>query len=765
MRPLPLLIALSSSSAEARPPTIVTITMVGCCYLSSSALPSPGGGRRRAVRSLPPRGYTATSTCRTSAGGGDRIDKNHDGNAMGQSASGGRSSTQSQGSHRCAVDRRDTSAAARILASGPAARRMLAGVGRPYRSFSSQSSNDDEQRRRRADSDAAEDRGQCRWEGDVWDLRDVLDRSRYRHPALRERIFGLRPPPGRKPHPPEDGGNDGDRQRSSTVGLREGDYPMGPSYVRPLVAGQGFDLERLIVDSNCSDGSTSGVSSTGTKDDDGDGGWLGSLRCLAALFLLASCVPKRIFIEHVIGGDETLELMLRLGVVFVYDDEWVVPLVHLFPLEIPPIRSTSPSGLGRCHADDDSIHGKNIVLMTDLHPNVLGTTSLDRFHDDGDDAAISEEKGDEEGAVMYIGPDSLALIHHLHASMSNFVVRDPSEVRSPFGRILDVCAGSGVQALAAIAMLESLEGAILADAEPIAVAVDVNERALRFTTFNAHLNGYKGKIVTVHADLLSGRTNANCESLTEALLNEMANFEKHHLHSQLMPHKDHRKFSLILANPPFIPVPPSRSDYPALSLRKEGVGDNGGNTPRYGLFSSGGPNGEDCLREIVRMAPSLLRSDGGLLAVVSEFMNPPPPLSKILRVKDGEDMKLTSKLETWWGSQLVATGILFTNENAISSDLYAQRRAMRNDLEDINVWTNHLSLHGIISVSPGLLFIQTIDGESLPGEGRQRLALKHQFVPKTDLGSIWTPHNVDAVKFTRDILMRSYASDLDKKIV
>lgn len=745
-------------SACARSPYL----LIALCCLLSFALPPPGCGRRRAVRSSPPRGFTATS-----AGGDDQIiDKNHDRNALSQSAKGGRSSRRSEGSHRCAaaahrcgppppppVDRRDTSAA-RILASGPASRRMLAGVGRPYRSFASRSSNDDEQRRRRADADAGadavEDRGQCLWERDVGGLRDVLDRSRYRHPALRERIFGL------ATAPPEDGGNDGDRQRSSTVGLREGDYPMGPSYVRPLVAGQGMDMARLIDDCNSGDGSTSRVSSTGTKDDDGDDGWLGSLRCLTALFLLASCVPKCLFVEHVVGGDETLTLMSRLGVVFVYDDtddgsEWVVPLVHLFPLEIPPIRATSPSGLGCRHADDDSVNvGKNIVLMTDLHPNVLGATSLDRFRDDSDNAAKSEEEGGEEGAVMYIGPDSLALIHHLHASMSNFVERSPSDVLSSFGRILDLCTGSGVQALAAISMLESLEGAILADADPIAVAVDVNERALRFTTFNAHLNGCNDKIVTVHADLLSGRKCANCDSLIEALLNELAKSEKHDHHSQQKLHKDDQKFDFILANPPFIPVPPSRSDYSASSLRGQGGDGDGGNTPRYGLFSSGGATGEDCLRAIVRMAPSLLRSDGGLLAVVSEFMNPPSTSSKFSRVKDGEDMH--DKMEIWWGSELAATGILFTNEKAIDSDLYAQRRAMRNDLEDIDVWKNHLSLHGIDSISPGLLFIQLIDAASFPGEGRQRLALKHHFVPKTNRGSIWTPHNFDAVKFTRDTL-------------
>ena len=87
--------------------------------------------------------------------------------------------------------------------------------------------------------------------------------------------------------------------------------------------------------------------------------------------LTPSCVPKNIFIERVVGGDETLRLMAKLGILLVTSnvvndnisdreelDEWVVPLVHLFPLEIPqielfPIPSSSSAGHGMTATVDD----------------------------------------------------------------------------------------------------------------------------------------------------------------------------------------------------------------------------------------------------------------------------------------------------------------------------------------------------------------------------------------------------------------------------
>ena len=161
----------------------------------------------------------------------------------------------------------------------------------------------------------------------------------------------------------------------------------------------------------------------------------------------------------------------------------------------------------------------------------------------------------------------------------------------------------------------------------------------------------------------------------------------------------------MLANPPFIPVPPSRSGGAAAALRPgEGFDGNGViPAPRCGLFSSGGASGEDCLHAVARLAPTLLRPNGGLLAVVLEFMNP------------GNGV-LTSRLEGWWDSDHVAEGVLFTNERALDSDTYARPRAARGNNEDVIVWRNHLCSVGIRSVLPGLLFVETKSGESSIGQ-------------------------------------------------
>lgn len=614
----------------------------------------------------------------------------------------------------------DTSAATRIAASEDSLR-LLAKVGWPYCA-----QLDDEQ------CLTAKKLENTDWEGDIEKLHNLLYQSNYCHSSLCSHVFN--PPPG--------------------------EYPFGPTYIRPLVAGQGLDLSKLIE----SRPPASGDESIGSKNK-----WLSSLQCVSSLFLLSSCVPKHLLVESVIGGEETLELLLRLGIVFIsravdpgndeaVEDDWVVPLVHLFPLDIPPTLNAP---------NNEKSWRNKIVFMTDLHPTVLGMTSIPKAVMDHNTKNLQRD-GNEEGAVMYIGPDSLALVHHLRASMPQYI-ENQTDLQS-FGQILDVCTGSGVQALATLSMLDSLKqnNPDLAGMNPMATAVDINERALQFTRFNAHLNGYSDQIATVHADLLSGETypkadeqTSNCghlkrgdASLVEALLNTLAIGEK----QQPLQHDDKReqKFDIFLANPPFIPVPPSRSDDAASSLRKNEMSCDS-STPRYGLFSSGGASGEDCLRAIVQLAPSVLRSDSGLFGVVSEFMNPPRLQSTSQKNADAKQC-LPSKIEKWWSSTVEtdsdADGILFTNEFAINSDIYAQRRAMNNDLEDVHEWKSHLDISGIYSVSPGLLFVETRNPKTM--HASKGLNLKHQFVPKTKNGSIWTPHNYSAVEFTHNILINLF---------
>jgi methylase of polypeptide subunit release factors len=157
---------------------------------------------------------------------------------------------------------------------------------------------------------------------------------------------------------------------------------------------------------------------------------------------------------------------------------------------------------------------------------------------------------------------------------------------------LDLCTGSGVQALSA---LQSL-----GDNTSNALCVDINERALRFVTFNAALNELADQINVRQADLVAGTMTFSKQGVLEELRKA-----SHQMNPER--YSEASNFDVILANPPFIPVPP----------------DDDTILQRYGLFSSGGSDGEDVLKAVVHLASELLPSTGGLVGVVSEFMNPP----------------------------------------------------------------------------------------------------------------------------------------------
>jgi hypothetical protein len=136
---------------------------------------------------------------------------------------------------------------------------------------------------------------------------------------------------------------------------------------------------------------------------------------------------------------------------------------------------------------------------------------------------------------------------------------------------------------------------------------------------------------------------------------------------------------------------------------------------------------------------------------------------------DELDQALCSKIEKWWNkfldprstSPLVTKGMLFTNEHALPSATYAQRRALRNDHDAFRFWKDHLDQQGITSVSPGLLFLRILPKYDVPrtsslleyqytlSQGKREPMVVHRFVPKTMNGSIWTPHNFNAIESTR----------------
>ena len=576
----------------------------------------------------------------------------------------------------------DTSAATRIAASKNSLK-VLDQVGRPHVSS-------------------------IDWENDISKLKDILDQSQYNHSAMREFIFNL--PVGLSLQ-------ETTLEAESSFERYKNNYPFGPIYARSLRPGQHLDVQSLLND---------------TQET-----WKLSLKCLTILFVLAGCIPKSVFLRVIIGGNETLDLLLRLGLVFLSEEEedLVVPTVSLFPMDIPALIPPATKDV----TNDQARNGRSLVIMTDMHPNVLGLTS------------ISEGKS-EDGTVMYIGPDSLALVHHLHASFMQYIMssrasnNDGHDDDTQF-RLLDFCTGSGIQALATIAMLELHSGTNI-----IAAAVDVNQRALRFTEFNALLNGFgvssskkdigsnendnKTKtICTVHADLIKRKVLSSKEDT--CFISELLS---------LGSCTDRTMFDLVLANPPFIPTPSKVSDARVLSVYGS-AGNDTTNVPIYGLFSTGGEDGEVCLRAIVNMTPSLLKQDG-LAAIVSEFMNPPESHLFALDT-DVQEENISHKIGDWWGQShgQVPSGILCTNEYPLDSTTYAERRAIPNDFDDIQLWKDHLEEQNIHSVSPGLLFLRHDDAET------QRSTIDHRLIPKTIYGSIWTPQNFRAIDFVRNGLL------------
>ena len=163
-------------------------------------------------------------------------------------------------------------------------------------------------------------------------------------------------------------------------------------------------------------------------------------------------------------------------------------------------------------------------------------------------------------AVMAVGVDSLNLAY--------------LAPRRRCSRVLDVCCGSGVQSLVA--------ARTYADA---VVALDINPRAVRFCRLNAHLNGLEAKLTVHESDVFDALPPAAARSAPSWA-----------------------PFDAILANPPFVAVPPAPADADVNAL--------------WALYADGGADGAHVLRQLVRGAcdPTLLRA-GGLLAIVSEFPN------------------------------------------------------------------------------------------------------------------------------------------------
>ena len=546
-------------------------------------------------------------------------------------------------------------------------------------------------------------------------------------------------------------------------------FASGPVYLKPVMAGSAMGLPPRFLP-------------LGDENDDGSEQGDRALRCLISMFLLgysgkhffSSCnssypilsiltegagvtsdsfflpihfhttlfcyfnlVPESILAKILPNPSHNIPLLKRLNLIFPceLDPDLLVPYVQLFPLDIeintPPPSSTSSPSSSSVHQNknEQNIHTnteQSLIFVTDWHPNVLSTISVG-------------EK--EDGAIMYIGPDSLALVQHLPQPLILFSQsqsqtdtmhkeQDVNTNESKTTQILDFCSGSGVQAIATLKMLMNINKNLKKETLR-ATCYDINERALRFIRFNALLNGFSREEVT------ATKTDLRNDDQRNEIMQQWEGSAE-----------------IILANPPFIPVPPPTltnpsTDEPIANDTIDSASDS--ILKRYGLFSSGGPDGEDVLREIISLAPLLLNTKtGGFLAIVSEFMNPSKSVEIVDRMKGWwfEHDRSMSPIFSCSSSTIITSlatatrGILFTNEFPVSADTYASRRA--NDEDEYHIWCNHLKNLEFETISPGLLFMFT----KLQTQGQKFWNIKHSLIPKSDLGSVWTPHNRKSVEVT-----------------
>ena len=181
-------------------------------------------------------------------------------------------------------------------------------------------------------------------------------------------------------------------------------------------------------------------------------------------------------------------------------------------------------------------------------------------------------------AVMPIGVDSLQL------AMTLF--RAPVAAK----RCVDVCCGSGIQALVAASLGASF-----------VLACDLSPRAVRLTRFNAVLNRLERTIVVAEAGDAFDPIDAFLEGLEPSCLTDEQRTRARLWATLVTPSGEPRPFDLLLANPPFVAVPDT--------LQLDAA-----------LYVSGGTDGAELVRALVHGAQSRL-APGGVLLIVTQLPN------------------------------------------------------------------------------------------------------------------------------------------------
>ena len=155
----------------------------------------------------------------------------------------------------------------------------------------------------------------------------------------------------------------------------------------------------------------------------------------------------------------------------------------------------------------------------------------------------------------------------------------------------------------------------------------------------------------------------------------------------------------------------------------------------------------------------LLGRKDGLLAIVSEFMN---PLTSNESEQDDcvQNSELLHKLCDWWQAMIgdsdahssIGKGkiLILTNQLPVVASKYAPTRA--DNENQFTSWMQNLEKQKIRCVSPDLLYIRTECVTDLPpfqSRMEQCLNIESKLVPrKNEMGRMWTPWNCKVVSFT-----------------
>jgi len=343
---------------------------------------------------------------------------------------------------------------------------------------------------------------------------------------------------------------------------------------------------------------------------------------LMLLFLLGAAVPSATV--KVALGASCVDSLKALGLLLPRSDDTDGAPLLSSPIQVYPLSldaGGSEVALDSCGdvGSDRSEGDGELLLATDWALESLLPTKL---------------------AVMPIGDDSITL------------ARLAPCPRRRGARILDLCTGSGVQALAACQRWGS-------DVAEV-VAVDVNPRALRFVAFNAALNEQSHRVRPLLSDVYSA-----VDSLIAADGDEDGEGDE----------GVGGPFDAILANPPFVAVPPPP---PGASTHAE-----------WALYADGGPDGARVLNAVVAGATTARLRPDGYLAIVSEFPNVRSAHQTLAGLRPGLDLAL-----------------FYDPACVEGADEYAELRADERGWPwaDADAHRASLEAHGVEHMGSGLVF-------------------------------------------------------------